>query len=203
LNLFRRDLRPCIEQLDLPLVIAAMDIRQGQMLFLDRGPLGDALLSSSAFPGLLPPVPRGQALLVDGGFYNPALIREARRRGAEVVLFSDVCLITHLSTKPWVVSLYRWRMSRIREKPVSPPPDRPGLPRTVHAVLQTVGRLQERAPESDRSHAQVHLLPVRGEIKPLRFNRVRQGIELGREETMRRMGEIRDALAHAGGQSIC
>lgn len=200
LDIFRRDLPPRIEQLERPLVVAATDIRNREILFFDRGPLGDALLASSACPGLLPPVPMGEALLVDGGFYNPALIHQARQRGADLVVFSDVCLVSHLCARPWAVALYRRLVERLRGKPAPNLPDRPGLLPTLRAVLQCVGHLQEHPPCTAAPRPYVHLRPVSGEIKPLRFNRVVLGIELGRAEALRRMGEIKDALEGPGGQ---
>ncbi len=46
----------------------------------DRGPLVDALRATIAIPGVLPPVPRGGDLLVDGGLLDNVPVAEMRRR---------------------------------------------------------------------------------------------------------------------------
>ncbi|MFW6180132.1 MAG: patatin-like phospholipase family protein [Spirochaetota bacterium] len=199
LDMFGRDLPPRIEQLDSPLVVAALDIRNREMLFIDRGPLGEALLASSAFPGLLPPVRRGDRLLADGGFVNRTLIREARRRGGRPVIFADVSLISRLGDSPRWVALYRRLSARIREKPPPAlpfPPSgcRPGLARTALAVLHAVEHIRDQLPSCPSCEPDVRLTPVANQLKPLRFNRAELGIRLGQVETSRRMAEIRALL---------
>jgi NTE family protein len=203
LSIFGRDLPPRIEQLDRTLVVAATDLRNREVLFLDRGPLGEALLASSAFPGLLPPVPLGGRLLADGGFLNRALVREARMRGGRPVILSDACLISRLSSRPPAVALYRLVSARLREKP---PPDlpfppsrcRPGLARSVRAVLHAVEHARERIPPTPSGEPDVRLRPVAGQIKPLRFDRAELGISLGRVEALRHMEDIRTLLERRG-----
>ena len=58
------------EQLDLPLVLTATDLVEGQTHYLHRGDLHEALQATVAYPGALDGVRVGDALLVDGGVLN-------------------------------------------------------------------------------------------------------------------------------------
>jgi len=60
-----------IENLELDYTAVAVDIEQGRELWLDRGPLFDAIRSSIAIPGLFTPHRYRGRLLVDGGILNP------------------------------------------------------------------------------------------------------------------------------------
>jgi len=60
-----------IEDLELDYTAVAVDIEQGRELWLDRGPLFDAIRSSIAIPGLFTPHRYRGRLLVDGGILNP------------------------------------------------------------------------------------------------------------------------------------
>jgi len=60
-----------IENLELDYTAVAVDIEQGRELWLDHGPLFDAIRSSIAIPGLFTPHRYRGRLLVDGGILNP------------------------------------------------------------------------------------------------------------------------------------
>lgn len=60
-----------IEDLELDYTAVAVDIEQGRELWLDHGPLFDAIRSSIAIPGLFTPHRYRGRLLVDGGILNP------------------------------------------------------------------------------------------------------------------------------------
>lgn len=73
------------EDLRLPLAVVATDLRTGEAVALDRGPLAPALTASIAIPGLLPPVSIEGRCLVDGSLSADLPIGEAVRRGATEV----------------------------------------------------------------------------------------------------------------------
>src|SRR3712207_3736222 len=54
----------------IPLAVVAVDLHRGREVILREGPLVDAVLASTALPGLFPPVVRGDEVLVDGGVLN-------------------------------------------------------------------------------------------------------------------------------------
>jgi len=73
---------PLIENLGRRFGAFATDVRTRQGVILDRGPLSSALRSSIAVPGLLPPVRRDGALLMDGGMVDNVPVAAARSLGA-------------------------------------------------------------------------------------------------------------------------
>jgi NTE family protein len=73
---------PRIERLPRRFGAVATDLRTRSAVILDEGPLSAALRSSIAVPGLLPPVRRDGALLMDGGMVDNVPVSAARTLGA-------------------------------------------------------------------------------------------------------------------------
>ena len=71
-----------LEDLPLPLHVVAVDAITGQELLLSTGSLRDAVLASSAIPGVLEPVAWGERALIDGGVANNTPISHAVELGA-------------------------------------------------------------------------------------------------------------------------
>ena len=69
----------------IPLHIIATDAATGQEIALVRGNVVDAVLASSALPGIFPPVEWEGRLLIDGGISNYAPISHAIEGGADTV----------------------------------------------------------------------------------------------------------------------
>ncbi len=67
-----------IEDLPMPFGATAVDLHQGRVVYLTRGPLVQAVLASSALPGVFPPVPWGDHTLIDGGVLDNVPVRLAR-----------------------------------------------------------------------------------------------------------------------------
>lgn len=76
--------------LSLPVAFPAVDLRSGQEVLLDSGPLVPALRATCAVPGVFLPVDHLGMSLVDGGILNNVPADVARRMGAEVVLAINV-----------------------------------------------------------------------------------------------------------------
>jgi NTE family protein len=68
-----------------PLHIVAYDINVGGETVLCEGPAIDAVVAACSVPGVFPPVPIGDKLLIDGGVVNNTPIRHAVELGAERV----------------------------------------------------------------------------------------------------------------------
>jgi len=79
-----------IETLPIRFAAVATDLRSGDLVALDRGPLVDAVRASVSVPGLLTPVEREGWLLVDGGLSAPLPVNLVRAMDAEVVVAVDV-----------------------------------------------------------------------------------------------------------------
>jgi NTE family protein len=72
-----------LEQAAIPLHLVAFDLLSGQEVRLSDGPVLDAVLAAASVPGVLPPVRRGEQLLVDGGVVNNTPLSHAIELGAE------------------------------------------------------------------------------------------------------------------------
>jgi len=59
-----------IEETRIPFGAVALDMKTGKEVLLTRGSLVKAVAASSALPGIFPPVPWGDYLLVDGGWVD-------------------------------------------------------------------------------------------------------------------------------------
>lgn len=71
-----------VEDTPIPLHIIAADALGGQEVCLSEGPLVEAVLASTAIPGILPPVDWAGQPLFDGGVVNNAPISSAIAHGA-------------------------------------------------------------------------------------------------------------------------
>ncbi len=81
---------PNIEDLDLPFAAVATDLVRGREVWLQRGPLWDAVRASMAIPGILSPVPFRNSWLVDGGLVNPVPVSVCRALGADIIIGVDL-----------------------------------------------------------------------------------------------------------------
>ena len=66
------------EDLRLPLALTATDLTSGLPIVIKQGRLIDAVLATSAVPGVFPAKSIGGHMLVDGGVTNPIPVAEAR-----------------------------------------------------------------------------------------------------------------------------
>lgn len=82
-----RDYLPAtFEELELPLVLTATDVVDGQIHYLHSGDLITAVRATTAYPGLVEPVPIGDAVLVDGGILDQIPVDGALFLGARRVI---------------------------------------------------------------------------------------------------------------------
>lgn len=88
------------EQLALPFGLVATDVLTGHARYIDSGPLGPALLATSAIPGLFPPVEVDGALLEDGGMVANVPLVQAVERGAASLVVLDAGDVCHLDVPP-------------------------------------------------------------------------------------------------------
>lgn len=77
----------------IPLAVVAVDLHRGREVIMRDGPLVDAVLASTALPGLFPPVLRGDEILVDGGVLNNVPVDVAHALGADRVIAVDLGIV--------------------------------------------------------------------------------------------------------------
>ena len=78
------------EQLAVPFQCVAASIERSAEHWFSSGPLVDAILASSAVPGILPPVKIGDEHFIDGGIVNSVPLDRAVALGAEEVFVLHV-----------------------------------------------------------------------------------------------------------------
>ncbi len=79
-----------IEDLPVDYTAVAVDIDHGREVWLDRGPLFDAIRASIAIPGLFTPHRYRQRTLVDGGILNPIPVAPTLRCMTDLTVVVDV-----------------------------------------------------------------------------------------------------------------
>jgi len=77
---------PLIENLPIPFVAVATDLKTGKEVWIREGSLIDAVRASISLPGIFTPFARNGQWLVDGGLVNPVPVSLCRAMGAEIVV---------------------------------------------------------------------------------------------------------------------
>lgn len=83
-----------IENLAISFTAVATDIHAGKEIWLNRGPLFDAIRASMAIPTIFTPVEYGNRVLLDGGLVNPIPIAPTLNDK------TDLTIAVNLSAKP-------------------------------------------------------------------------------------------------------
>ncbi len=78
------------EDTQIPLVLNAVDLEKGEEVALSSGNLFDAVMASSAMPGLYRPVFRDGKLLVDGGILNSLPVNHIEKFNPDVTIAVDL-----------------------------------------------------------------------------------------------------------------
>jgi NTE family protein len=92
-----------LEAAALPIHVVASDIVTGEEVLLSSGMVVDAVLASTAIPGVFPAVQIAGKLLVDGGVANNTPISAAVRLGAERIIVLPTgfaCALKHIPRGP-------------------------------------------------------------------------------------------------------
>jgi NTE family protein len=79
-----------IEELELPFVAVATDLRTGELVAFNRGDTGLAVRASCSVPAIFQPTLIEGREYVDGGLASPVPVKVARSLGASVVIAIDV-----------------------------------------------------------------------------------------------------------------
>lgn len=159
-----------IQDLELPFAAVATDVRSGDAVVIDSGPLAPAIHASAALPGVYQPVPWKGRLLMDGGVVHNLPVAPARRLGVDVVLAVTV----------------------------TPRLD-PEVPRTGLGLLaraQQMGRLQAEARALQSADLALRV-PVPREVGLFDFDRSSELISMGRTAMEAALPALQTALQAA------
>lgn len=79
-----------LEDAPLPFAALATDIHSGEAVVIKEGRLVDAIIASTAIPGVFVPYQHGERMLVDGGLVENVPLSPLTAMGAEVLVAVDI-----------------------------------------------------------------------------------------------------------------
>ena len=79
-----------IEDLDIPYMATTVDLRSGQLYYIDHGEVANAVRASISVPVVFTPVHMDSLVLIDGGFAEPVPVEAVRELGAEIIIAVNV-----------------------------------------------------------------------------------------------------------------
>jgi NTE family protein len=159
----RRD----IEQMKIPLGIAATDLDSGEGVLFRRGDTGTAVRASSAVPAVFQPVRIGQHEYVDGGLSAPIPVHHARQMGAEFVIAVDISAV----------------------------PEGNATGDAARMLLQTFAIMGKSLKAYELRDADLVLQPSLAGVSGADFTTRRQSIKAGRDVALAHLAELRERLA--------
>ena len=104
-----------IEELPVPFQCVATNVERAAATWFSEGPIADAVLASSAVPGLLPPVRIGDDHYYDGGLVHSIPLGRAVTLGAREIYVLQVGRIERTlqpPRRPWEVGLVAFELAR-------------------------------------------------------------------------------------------
>jgi NTE family protein len=127
-----------IEELPVAFQCVAASIEAASERWFAEGPLVDAILASSAVPGLLPPVAIGGEHFLDGGIVNSIPVGRAVALGARTIYVLHVGRVD----RPLEVPRWPWEVGLVgvRDRPPASVRRRPGEPARRHRRLRAADR---------------------------------------------------------------
>jgi NTE family protein len=159
-----------IEQMRIPLGIAATDLDSGEGVLFQRGDTGTAVRASSAVPAVFQPVKIGVREYVDGGLSAPVPVHHARAMGAEFVIAVDISAVPQ----------------------GSPTSD------LARMLMQTFSIMGRSIKAYELRAADLVLAPKLPGIAGTDFGSRKQSIRAGRDATLASLADLRERLAAKG-----
>lgn len=101
------------EQMPIPFSCAAMDIKTGEKVLFNSGPLGIAVRASMNLPGVFAPVHYRHRELVDGAVVDYLPVDSVKKMGADYIIAS-VTPVDFSSSTPKSIAAYLLRVGDVR-----------------------------------------------------------------------------------------
>ena len=204
------DLR--IEDLPHSFTVVAADLANGHEVWINQGPLVEAVRASFALPGVFPPVEYNGRNLVDGALVNPCPISVCQAQGARMTIAVDLHAdMIGKAIKPGSNYQTVAGFDLFDDDDVPPEKQEPFLnnplsqklfkrepasPSLFGVMVSALGIMQDRLTRSRLAGdpPDVHIKPQLGHIGMLEFEKADDLIKLGVEATERVMPEIRAGI---------
>lgn len=195
-----------IEELSTKFVAVATEMGTGHEIWLQHGPLVEAMRASYALPGIFEPVSIGGRWLFDGALVNPIPVTACRALGADFVI--SVNLIADTRLRPTVIRDDTFVEEAADETVAAPARKRYGLfrsqfdrnatgaPGLATAMVEAFNITQDRIARArlagDPPDATIGARL--GRIGFFDFHRAEEMIALGREAARKALPEIREEM---------
>lgn len=155
-----------IEQLSPALSIIATDLKTGEKVIFNNGPLADAIKASISIPGIFVPEKMNGRLLVDGGVVDRVPVTVAREMGADIVIAVDV---SHVKGSNEITSIF-------------------------DVILQSIDIMQGELTRLKQLDADVMIKPRVEQYSSKAFTNTEEIILSGEEETRKQLPIILEAI---------
>jgi NTE family protein len=203
-----------IDELPIPYGAIATELQSGRELWLRHGKLLEAVRASCAMPGLLTPVVRDGAVLVDGGLVNPVPVSMCRALGADLVVAVDLSWgklgpyrrskerreVVPSEDPSWLGRLTsRWKPGK--GKPEDPSivkqEEAPSIPSIFNVFMTALDIVEMRVARSRLAGepADVLITPLLPDFATMDFHRAEEAIAEGRA-AVDRMGPLLQQVLH-------
>jgi predicted acylesterase/phospholipase RssA len=176
-----------VEDLPLSFLCVSTDMVSGRLLVHRSGPLIDAVGASACLPVLMPPLPSGERLLVDGGVLNNLPAAELAATGEGPVLAVDVTARYEPREAP-----SRPRGDALRTRLRAALTGEEGrVPRLGETITRMIALGSVDTSEEARTHADLVIEPIVSGIGITAFDQAERIIEAGREAAARSLDRAR------------
>jgi len=160
-----------IQDMKVSLAIVATDIKTGRPVIFQSGSVKDAVRTSASVPGVFPPVPYGNKLLVDGGVLGNLAPSVAKKMGAEIIIGVSI--------------------GKARNKFSD------DAPNALTVMLESIAIMGDEIIRLNSDEMDFLIEPEVGNIGITDFSKKKELIEAGRKATRKHIGKIKGAVAAA------
>jgi predicted acylesterase/phospholipase RssA len=180
-----------IEDLWLNYFCVSSNLTQAETIIHDSGSLWQAVRTSTAIPGIIPPMLKNGDLLVDGGVLDNLPVATMRQRnGGGPVIASDVSAVVDLrTTAEFGPYLSGWNLLWQRLNPFTKKSDIPSLGATI---LRSTLLSSAQALDAARAMANLYIYPPVEEYGTLEFLALEAIVELGYRDTQKKLAAWRE-----------
>ncbi|MFD0049199.1 patatin-like phospholipase family protein [Actinomycetes bacterium NPDC127524] len=155
-----------LEDTEIPVSVVATDIKTGEKVIFDNGPIAEAVRASISIPGIFVPEKIGDRLLVDGGVADRVPVSVAKSMGADIVIGVDV---SHFKQEAEIASIY-------------------------DVIMQSLDIMQRELAENRKVASDVMIRPDAGKYNSKSFTNILEIITIGEEEAKKHVKEIKKCI---------
>jgi NTE family protein len=160
----------------------AVDILSGTRVVLDSGSLREAVLASIAVPGIIPPVFKGNGLLVDGGVMEPLPTLAIQTLSPTFIIASSI-VFDKIRPEPLKEEMAE-ELKLAENKKMS-----------IQAIIdKSMNTMHTQMVQSYLPYAQIVIEPRIGDFGFFDFDKSRDIIEAGRIAAIEKIPEIKKSL---------